>query len=69
MQLTSNAHQTPGAECDERGWSVSSLFYALLPRDRLNALLLHGIESAPMSTDDLPPSAVPLDGQESGLQG
>jgi len=32
-------HTFSGPTRDERGWSVSVLFYALLPRDRVNALV------------------------------
>lgn len=34
---------------DPRGWSISLLFYALLPRDKVNALVQHKVEAVEWS--------------------
>jgi 8-oxo-dGTP diphosphatase len=34
-----------GPDRDPRGWSVAVLFYALLPRDKVNALVRHKVEA------------------------
>lgn len=47
-----------GANRDPRGWSISVLFYALLPRDKIDALVNNKIEA--VKWDDAAKPAQPL---------
>ncbi|MDD2729140.1 NUDIX domain-containing protein [Malikia sp.] len=43
-----------GPDRDPRGWSVSVLFYALLPRDKINALVRNKVEALEWSNASAP---------------
>jgi len=53
-----------GAQRDPRGWSVSVLFYALLPRDKINALVKSKVEALKWSEAVKPGQPLAFDHDE-----
>ena len=57
-------HTFSGLERDARGWSIGVLFYALLPRDRVNALVSPKVEAVKWADAAVPGSRLAFDHEE-----
>ena len=53
-----------GPSRDPRGWSISALFYALLPKDKINALVRNKVEAVEWASASAPGHRLAFDHDE-----